>query len=79
MKEVDAAKWFGEDVGEVVFAAYTKDSNIAEGNVIADSVELNSDVFHFGVEDLVLCQAGHRVIVAMYWGASVARKGETIQ
>lgn len=78
-KEVRAAEGLGEDVHDVVLTAYSKYSNITEGNVVPDRVELNSDVFYFRVEDVVLCQACRSVIVTMDGGAPAARKGKAIQ
>jgi len=56
-----------------------EDLDITEGDVVVDGMKLDSNMFHFGMEDLILCKASCSIVVAIYQGTSVAWEHESVK
>jgi len=79
MKEVSTVQWFGEDVCNVVARPNSSNSEFPVMDHIANVVEFHTDVFHMGMEYVVLCEMGGCVVVAMKGGRSGFGEAEAIQ
>ena len=78
-KEVSTVQWFGENVCNVVTRPNSSNSEFPIMDHIANVVEFHSNVFHMGMEYVVLCETGGCIVVAMKGGRSGFREAEAIQ
>jgi len=73
------AQGFGEDVRNVVLTSYSRNLDIAKGNIVTDGVEFDPNVFHLRVKDLVFRKSGGGIVIAIDRRASSAGEPEAVQ
>jgi len=52
--------------------------DIAKGNIVADGVEFDPNVFHLRVKDLVFCKAGGGIVIAIDRHAPLAGEPKAV-
>ena len=67
-EEVYMAKWFHQDVSEVVAGANSGNLQLALGDHVADVMEFHPDVFDVRVKDVIFGEAGCSIIVTVKGG-----------
>jgi len=78
-QKVRPVKGFCQDIRYVVLTVYPEDLDIAQCDVVANGVELNSNVFHFRMKHLVFSQTGRGVVIAVNGSAAAAWERQAVK
>jgi len=77
-EEVSAVEQLGEDVCDVVAGPDSSNFEFPLVDHIVNVVEFHPNVLHMGVKNVVFCEVGGGVVVAMKGGRGGCREAEAI-